>query len=71
MWDARLDVFPLGSKRAVPGLGGGIVAVPCEMCFGAGNRWQNLEETKETLEIPQFHTLSFTFGVTRSFVWWF
>jgi len=71
MQDTQLGVFPLGSKPAVPGPGEGIMVVPCEMCFGAGSRQQNLAEVKEILEIPQFNILSFAFGLAWCFVWQF
>ena len=47
------------------------MVVPCEMCFGAGSRQQNLAEVKEILEIPQFNILSFAFGLAWCFVWQF
>lgn len=38
-------------------------------------RWalgqQNLAETKEILDIPQFNILSFAFGLARHFAWRF
>ena len=71
MRDARLGVFSWGSKPAVLGPGGGIMAVPCEMCFGAGSRQQNLAEIKEILEIPRFNILSFVFGLAWCFAWRF
>lgn len=71
LWNAWLGVACLGSKPAVPGLGGGVMAVPCQMCFGAGSRQQNLAEIKEILEIPRFNILSFVFSLVWRFAWRF